>query len=75
MRIRYSPLADVKDARSLDNHRVQLPLQALLGHVLQGPIPVVVVVGAKVSGAAPDARPGGAIEGEAHVVFAANPGH
>jgi len=28
-----------------------------------------------VAGALPDIRPGGAVEGEAHVVLAAHPGH
>lgn len=54
---------------------MELPLQALLGHVLQGPIPVVVIVRAEVAGAFPDIRPGGAVEGEAHVVLATDPRH
>lgn len=71
----YIPLANVKDPRPFNNHCVQFPLQTLLWYVLQRPIPVVVIVAAEVPSAAPDARPSGAIEGEAHVMFAADPGH
>lgn len=65
----------MEDSRPLDNHGVQLSPQTLLRNVLQGPVPVVVIVGAEVAGALPDVRPSGAIEGEAHVVLTADPGH
>lgn len=65
----------MKDSWPLDNHCMQLFLQALLGHMLQRPIPVVVIVAAEVSSAASNARPSGTIEGEAHVMLAADPGH
>lgn len=43
--------------------------------MLQGPVPIVIVVGAEVASTLPNIRPGGAVEGEAHVVLATDPRH
>lgn len=64
----------MEDSGAADYHRVQLVPQAVLGDVLQGPVPVVIVVLAEVLRAADDFHPGEAVERHAHVVFAAYPG-
>lgn len=69
------PFADVKYPRSFDDHRMQSIVYTLLGHVLQRPIPIVVVVRAKLTGAPDDITPNGAIECEAHIVLTTNPGY
>lgn len=48
-------------------------LETLLGDVLQGPIPIVVIVGAEMIAAAHNLMPGCLIEDHPHVVLAANP--
>jgi hypothetical protein len=67
------PFADVEDAGPPHDHGLQLVLQTGLRHVLQAPVPVVVVVGAEIPRAAPQLQPDAAIEREPHVVLAADP--
>lgn len=71
----YSPLANVENARPLYDHGMQLPLQTLLRHMLQRPVPVVVVVRAEVPCTPAYTLPGGTVKGEAHVVLATDPRH
>ena len=43
-----SPVSDVEDAGSLDHEDLQVPLETGLAHRVDGPVPVVVIVGAEV---------------------------
>ena len=52
---------------------LQLLLQAVEGHVQQGPVPVVVVKVAELLGARVDPAPQLAVEGHTHVVLGADP--
>lgn len=71
----YSPLANVEDAWPLHDHGMQLPLQTLLRHMLQRPVPVIIIVGAEVPCTLAYALPCGTVEGEAHIVLATDPRH
>lgn len=47
--------------------------ETLLGDVLKGPVPVVIIVGTEMIAAAHDLAPGRLIEDHSHVVLAADP--
>lgn len=67
------PFANVEHSRSLYDHRVQFVSHALLRHMLQWPVPVVVVVRAEHWWACNDLTPRAAIERKSHIVLAAHP--
>lgn len=63
----------MKHSGPLEHHDVQLVLETLLGDVLQGPVPVVVVIRAKVIGTADYLVPRGLVKHHSHVVLATDP--
>ena len=70
----HVPLADVEDARRLDEHGLQLLAGAArLRDILQTPVPVVVVERAELGRAGAQRPPGGPVKRHAHVVFGAVP--
>jgi hypothetical protein len=69
----FTPFSNMEDARAAHDDGVQLVAHAALRHLLQAPVPVVVVVVTKPLCALPDLLPHGAIKGHAHVVLAAHP--
>lgn len=65
----------MEDSWTFDDHRMQLFLQTLLGHIMQRPVPIVVIVKTEMLRTLSYGRPSAAIESETHIVLAAYPGH
>ena len=66
--VMHATLAQVKDTGNAGDHRFHLILEAGEGDVLQGPVPVVVIVRAKGFGTVTQLGPGGTVKHKAHVV-------
>lgn len=67
------PFSNMKYSWPFDNHRVQFAMQTLLWYVLQRPVPIVVIVYAKMICTLHNITPRTSIEAEAHIVFATYP--
>lgn len=63
----------MEDPRAPHDDGMQLVVHTALRHLLQAPVPVVIVVVAEPLSALPNLLPHGAIKGHAHVVLAAHP--
>lgn len=68
-----SPFSDVKHSGPSAHHDFHFLFKTISWHVLQAPIPVVVIVCAEINRTLSDFVPDGFVHGHAHVVPTANP--
>lgn len=69
----FIPFANVEHARGFKDERSEFVAQTIVGHALQAPVPIVIVILAERVGAIDKSFPHGSIVRHAHVMFAADP--
>jgi len=68
-----SPFADVKHAGRFQNEHFELVTETVVGHALQTPVPIIVVVLAERIGTIDKLLPDRPVIRHTHVVFATDP--